>query len=136
MSFSHLRGRVRECARGSGELLAFLDVDGNDPRAEQVVREEMQSDHPLQMAGELDDIKAIFEGEVDLRAVIAYLGTLKERPGWQPDYVNLIRMHEDVLRDWGEIHDGEDFWAEAEQAVEKRRRRSAAGHSPHPNLLQ
>jgi hypothetical protein len=88
------------------------------------------------MAGELDDIKAIFEGEVDLRAVVAYLGTLKESPGWQPDYVNLLRVHEDVLRDWGEIRDGEDFWAEAEQTVQKRRRRLAAGHSPHQNILQ
>jgi hypothetical protein len=69
----------------------------------------------------------VFKGEVDMRAVVAYLGILKESLGWQPDSGNLICPYEYVLREWGEICHGEHFCAEAEQA---------AGHSPHQNMLQ
>ncbi|KAJ2927071.1 hypothetical protein H1R20_g9986, partial [Candolleomyces eurysporus] len=67
----------------------------------------------------LDDIKAIYEGRVDMRVVIGSMGS-------QPvGKYAFERSKEDVLRDRAGIPDGKDFWALAESMIEERRRRIA-----------
>jgi hypothetical protein len=69
----------------------------------------------------LADIKAICEGEVDPRAVIAYSGKIRADTGMHPEYA-IMRSYEDMLYDWsGEQTFGNDLWALAEEKIEARR---------------
>ena len=70
----------------------------------------------------LADIKAVCEGEVDPRAVIAYSGKIKADSGMHPEYA-IMRSYEDMLYDWsGEQGLGNDLWDLAEEKIEARRR--------------
>ena len=65
------------------------------------------------------DVKAISEGEVDMRAVN---GCMDSRP---PETLAIYRDGNDILKDWaGTGADPEnDFWAQAEAVVQGRRQR-------------
>lgn len=65
------------------------------------------------------DMRAIYEGSVDMRAVLAFLGNLPEEYG----KYSISRSLEDLLNDCAGIPKGKDFWRLAEERIEDRRRR-------------
>jgi hypothetical protein len=69
----------------------------------------------------LSDIKAIQSGDVDSRAVVAYKGPAKEGEKFV-EFGMIARDHNKTLYEWSGQSTGKDFWMEAEEQIEERRR--------------
>jgi hypothetical protein len=76
----------------------------------------------------MKDLAPIHNGEVDPRAVIAYMGFGSDdflgmaMIGCIREYM-VVRLHDDLLRDSAGMSVGKDFWTLAEETIEARCRR-------------
>lgn len=70
---------------------------------------------------EFSDIMAIHSGDVDLRAVVAYRGPTKGSTGFV-ELGMINRENRDMLCEWSGQYTREDFWTQAEDQIEERRR--------------
>lgn len=77
----------------------------------------------LEESVEFEGLKAIHEGQVDMRAVLACLPSYLDSERMHPEFV-IIRSHEAIMKDWAGISDGYDIWTQAEARIEERRRRA------------
>ncbi|RXW11305.1 hypothetical protein EST38_g14550 [Candolleomyces aberdarensis] len=76
-------------------------------------------DHFFESHISFGDVKAIWEGEVDMRAVT---GCMHGRPA---ELLAIFRDSGDIFRDWAgtSVDPENDFWAQAEAVVQGRRQR-------------
>ncbi|RXW17601.1 hypothetical protein EST38_g8252 [Candolleomyces aberdarensis] len=69
---------------------------------------------------EFEGVKAIQDGDIDSRVVVAYMGS-SLLSSW--DLYPILRLYEDIIGDWMGYSVGKDFWTLAEEFIEERRRR-------------
>ncbi|KAJ2924610.1 hypothetical protein H1R20_g12481, partial [Candolleomyces eurysporus] len=71
------------------------------------------------MNREFEGLKAIHDGNVDSRAVVACMENPLRACGLHP----ILRSYQDTVRDFAGVSVGKDFWNLAEEFIEERRRR-------------
>ena len=71
---------------------------------------------------EFEGIRAINEGEVDVRAVVAYMGSSFSMRSDYQEARPIIRSYSDIVDDCAGTTLGKDFWALAEERIEERLR--------------
>ncbi|KAJ2924612.1 hypothetical protein H1R20_g12483, partial [Candolleomyces eurysporus] len=69
---------------------------------------------------EFEGVKAIQDGDIDSRAVVAYMGS-SLLSSW--DLHPILRLYKDIIEDWIGCSVGKDFWTLAEEFIEERHRR-------------
>lgn len=74
--------------------------------------------HSLSGGDQSEDIDSIYKGAVDLRAVVAHEGRSDGTTG-----IQFCRDFPDILKDWAGLSEDKDFWTQAEDRIEERRRR-------------
>ncbi|KAJ2933256.1 hypothetical protein H1R20_g3847, partial [Candolleomyces eurysporus] len=71
---------------------------------------------------EFEDAKAISDGSVDMRLVLAFMGSVIEADNLKSMY-GVVRSFPDLLRDWSGRSIGKDFWTQAEETIAERYQR-------------
>ncbi|RXW17602.1 hypothetical protein EST38_g8251 [Candolleomyces aberdarensis] len=76
---------------------------------------------------EFEGVKAIQGGDLDSRAIVAYMGySLPTLPDLHPNLHPIFRSYNDVVKDSAGVPVGKDFWTLAEEFIEERHRRREA----------
>ncbi|KAJ2914202.1 hypothetical protein MD484_g6220, partial [Candolleomyces efflorescens] len=112
--------RMKDCARSVAEIIS------NCPQSLQVFVLWVCHTHYFRNGFvDFEGIRAISEGEVDVRAVVAYMGSSFALRLDSQKAQPIIRSYQDIVNDCAGITVGKDFWALAEEKVAERLRQKS-----------